>query len=138
MTVLTYMSRSNRIRDVIDGTSNTLACLEIYRGRTLLHYGPNPDQVLTGRRCGMWIATGYCQADGSRAPNHPDVDRIWWSNNSLGDHHRGERPGSSRHEGGVHAALADGSVHFISENVDVTVLQNSCSRAGEEVDTVEF
>ena len=39
---------------------------------------------------------------------------------------------NSYHAGGAFAAFADGSVHFLSENMDVQVLAAFCSRNGEE------
>jgi len=38
----------------------------------------------------------------------------------------------SRHPGGANAALADGSVHFLDETVDLEVLAALCTRAGGE------
>jgi type II secretory pathway pseudopilin PulG len=39
----------------------------------------------------------------------------------------------SLHTGGVHALLADGSVRFVSENIDLTVWRNLSTRAGGEI-----
>jgi hypothetical protein len=41
-------------------------------------------------------------------------------------------PSSSRHEGGVHSMLCDGSVRFISENIDLYTWRGLGSRAGNE------
>ncbi len=40
---------------------------------------------------------------------------------------------SSYHRGGAHTVFADGSVHFLSENLSPPVLAALCSRAGGEV-----
>ncbi|NOX56816.1 MAG: DUF1559 domain-containing protein, partial [Planctomycetes bacterium] len=45
---------------------------------------------------------------------------------------------SSPHQGGVFAMFGDGTVHFISESVDLRVLQNTASRAGGESETVDM
>ena len=46
---------------------------------------------------------------------------------------------SSEHEGGVFALFADGSVRFLSENMDVTTLRALCTMAGNEaVDDRDF
>lgn len=37
-------------------------------------------------------------------------------------------PLSSFHTGGVHALLADGSTHFVSDNIDFGLLQLLCVR----------
>jgi prepilin-type N-terminal cleavage/methylation domain-containing protein/prepilin-type processing-associated H-X9-DG protein len=42
-------------------------------------------------------------------------------------------PPSSRHEGGVHTLLCDGSVRFITENIDLMLWRGVGSRAGGEV-----
>jgi prepilin-type processing-associated H-X9-DG protein len=39
----------------------------------------------------------------------------------------------SDHPGGVHILYCDASVHFVSEDIDVQLLQSLASRAGEEV-----
>ena len=41
-------------------------------------------------------------------------------------------PARSRHTGGVHVQMADGSVKFVSDNVDLTVWQNAGSIKGGE------
>jgi prepilin-type N-terminal cleavage/methylation domain-containing protein/prepilin-type processing-associated H-X9-DG protein len=46
---------------------------------------------------------------------------------------RATMPPSSRHTGGVHTLLCDGSVRFVSENVNLTVWRGIGSRAGGEV-----
>ncbi|HAW29863.1 MAG TPA: prepilin-type cleavage/methylation domain-containing protein, partial [Planctomycetaceae bacterium] len=39
---------------------------------------------------------------------------------------------SSWHTGGCHFLMGDGSVHFISENIDAGVLRSLTTRAGRE------
>ena len=39
----------------------------------------------------------------------------------------------SRHTGGVHALLCDGSVRFISDNVNLSIWRGLGTRAGSEV-----
>jgi prepilin-type processing-associated H-X9-DG protein len=40
---------------------------------------------------------------------------------------------NSRHEGGVHVTLCDGSVRFVGNTVDLTIWRAIGSRAGSEV-----
>ena len=56
-----------------------------------------------------------------------------WTNNNCGPN---DEP-FSLHVGGVHALMGDGSVRFISENVDYNTVRRLCSRADGEV-TGEF
>ena len=42
-------------------------------------------------------------------------------------------PASSRHTGGVNLALCDGSVRFVSENIDLALWRAVGSRSGGEV-----
>lgn len=92
-----YHNSSTRIRDVIDGTSNTVIVNEArgYQPASLT----NIAQVADGR--GLKFA--HCSHSGTR------INSIW----------RWFAP-SSFHEGGIHVAMADGSVRFLSENIDAT------------------
>ena len=99
-----YTNSRTRIGDVTDGTTNTFAVSE-----RVWHYSNNPTPVLAG----VWIGAGRtdketraCRSVGF-APERP-INGGTRSHTSL----------SSQHTGGVQAAMLDGSVHFISENVD--------------------
>jgi len=135
-------ARANAIstRDVTDGTSNTLAVAEVYRGKNFqMTANPaNPPIPVTGQRCRRWLGTGTCGVTTDRAPNDPRPDVVSWTNDNDEAGHTGSRPPSSLHEGGVHGLMGDGSVHFISENIDLTVFRNIATRAGGETDNLEF
>ncbi len=142
-----------RLDDIRDGTSKTIAAMEVFRGRELWRTG-GTDANITGRRCYSWISLSACGADASRRPNHSvgapwsgDVsaqwdmtrgqDQVWYENMGLEwSHHSGPKPASSLHPGGVNAMFADGAVGFISDSVDLTVLKNSVTRAGGEALTI--
>lgn len=128
-----------KIADLTDGTSNTMLLSETLFGRRggdtteLIDYrtqmkrvsgGPpcvqaaedlvmRPGSRYEGRRAGQWIRniTYQTYINGFFPPNAkvPDVS------------HHGECVSGARsqHTGGVNAALADGSVQFISENIDL-------------------
>ena len=97
-----------RIRDITDGTSNTIAVGErawVRQGRTLragVVFGHNGNADNT-------TLNGFVQVVGSgRVAINADVND-------------GRQGFSSLHEGGAQFTLADGSVRFISENVQHTV-----------------
>ncbi|MEK6247182.1 MAG: DUF1559 domain-containing protein, partial [Planctomycetales bacterium] len=98
-----------RMRDITDGTSNSIAVGE----RTWLLFRPN------GTRITMRAGVMYAQAgtgegnDNGMAYSHGSSDR---SINSTSAH--GRRGFSSQHTGGAQFVLFDGSVRFISENID--------------------
>jgi type II secretory pathway pseudopilin PulG len=91
-----YNSRQST-RDVTDGTSNTIAMMEV-RG-----YKPqsaaNILTVVDGRGMRWEVGT---------------ASHLWPIN---GVNHRWENP-SSFHVGGIHIGMVDGSVRFLSENIN--------------------
>ncbi|QDU36241.1 putative major pilin subunit [Maioricimonas rarisocia] len=94
-----------KVSDILDGTSNTIAIGErAYRmGAATLRagviYGQNGDTGDHNRQGQV-----YTMAAGR-----------WKMNDTCGNCGRGF---SSMHEGGAHFLLADGSVQFLSENID--------------------
>lgn len=138
LTSLPIMStlKPARIRDVGDGLTNSIAVIEVWRRKPFERLGGGPVPL---NRCSRWLGAGRCEADSFRAPNDPLIDQVSWDNDYLNLSTGGNgRPASSKHEGGVHAMMGDGSVHFISENIDINVLRNTTTREGGEVNTIEF
>lgn len=129
-------TKPGRIRSVTDGLTNSIAVIEVWRGKPFERLGGGPVPI---DRCSRWLGAGRCEASSFRAPNDPAVDQVDWDNDYLNLSYGGNgRPASSKHVGGVHAMMGDGSVHFISENIDLTVFRNTTTREGGEVNTVEF
>lgn len=60
-------------------------------------------------------------------PNADDFDCVNTSNNA------GLTAARSRHTGGVHVLLCDGSTRFVSENISTLIWQGIASRAGGEI-----
>ena len=155
---LFYYGSEGRFRDILDGTSHTIVFSETLMGngmaattRPVKEHDAvawvghraivNPDvKALTSGPVWAWNGyRGYAWILGKAYsttfntylppnPKHPDVSVLsfgWF----------GAR---SHHEGGVHVTLADGSVRFVSESIDLKLWQNAGSIADLEVNQGEL
>jgi prepilin-type processing-associated H-X9-DG protein len=79
------------------------------------------------RAC-RWIdgKTYYNMFNASRSPNDPRVDCMGPGNG------RSNFAARSAHPGGVNASMMDGSVHFLSDSIDVSIMQALGTSAGGE------
>ncbi|MFI4874823.1 MAG: DUF1559 domain-containing protein [Blastopirellula sp. JB062] len=110
-----YYDSKTKFRDVIDGTTNTLAFTEIVGD------APGSNDLFA------WaMFSGGAGVMGGVNSNFPDLDGFY----TASDDFTGP---SSYHPGGCHVALADASVHFISENIDLDTLQNLAARNDGQV-----
>ena len=131
---LLFPQRRVKIRDVRDGTSQTLAIGEkkYHMGNFDWIYGMHwlisLDDYMYVHACknvrwpinGEHDVYGYYKFDGARPVGATDMylnDIIFGSN----------------HPGGANFCYGDGSVHFLQESIDVTVYQGMASRNGGEV-----
>ncbi len=125
-----------RIADIRDGTSNTLAMLEMLQAPSEL--GSPAD-----RRGRIWLAfPGSYTIMTHDGPNSPAND---WSScvhrpemnlpcrENPPAPRRFRLASRSRHAGGVSALLCDGSVHFFSDAIDLDTWQALSSIAGGEL-----
>ena len=98
-----------RMRDIVDGTSNTIFMCETSMQKSSPDYGPY---------WGAWTNTYWLEMSyGINAPRSPTEPLPFaWT------------PGS-QHVGGCHVLLADGSVRFVSENTNESTLLNLVSIA---------
>ena len=136
------------LKNFKDGTSNTVIVGEVYRGKkfTRVEGGPAAENL---RRCRDWTeTTGWCQCNAgvrrdaalvsttnpfgyvgsntdtgggtypSRVINDKRDDLVSWTD-AVDAGNQGARPMSSAHTGGAQALLGDGSVRFVSENIDM-------------------
>lgn len=149
-----------RLGDIRDGLSNTAAYAEILHGTVagddprrpvwgiaeqpvaghgdeyaeLCRVMPPPTAgVLSDSRGAEW----YGHSGGKSAYNHllsPNTRSCAWNQRGTGSF--GWRFGSfnaaSEHTGGVYVALADASVRFVSNKIDLTVWRSAGTRAGGE------
>ena len=96
--------RRRRMRDITDGTSNTLAVgerayeLNGYKTRAAVVFGHNGNDGASNNGFAGVLGSGYATINTASTA--------------------GERGFSSLHTGGAQFVLADGSVRFISENID--------------------
>jgi prepilin-type N-terminal cleavage/methylation domain-containing protein/prepilin-type processing-associated H-X9-DG protein len=137
-----------RVRDITDGTSNTIAIAEMCVGNpnnqreiignivvdaSLNTDGYNPAQLVATHVSGGKLNAGTPVANLDNLAGGP-----WWEGRGGRDGYFGVVPpngpqvmgggdigtsdvlmtASSRHEGGVQVLMADGAVRFISENLD--------------------
>ncbi|HIK93297.1 MAG TPA: DUF1559 domain-containing protein [Planctomycetes bacterium] len=102
---------SKAIKDIVDGTSNTVAVFEN------MHYvggAPSP-QGFNYRRShfSSWMTT----LGSNHNMRNPINNKKYLQGSFNGGDLRCESP-SSRHVGGIQCLLADGSVRFLTENID--------------------
>lgn len=105
-----------RMRDVPDGTSNTFAVGESLPGYTSWSWWYNPNAV-----------TATCAIPLNQVLKQPPNLGDWPNNYAF----------ASKHVGGGHFALADGSVRFISQNIDLNVYRAVATISSGET-TSEF
>lgn len=129
------------MRDIRDGTSNTLLVSEL-KFRTT---GSNRVQDTRG----VWAYGAMCASllTTKTGPNSLTPDGVWGCRNEPAEGMPCVQIGSpytenysaarSYHPGGVQGTLADGSVNFFSESISLDVWQALGTRAGGEAPSVE-
>ncbi|ADG66226.1 protein of unknown function DUF1559 [Planctopirus limnophila DSM 3776] len=132
-----FYRSSVRMRDIIDGTSNTVMLAEV---NLVPEVTPNVSRDWRGR---YWRADHLSSIFSTNLPpNTTASDRCRTCEGSPVSPTYAPCTAStdpqviyarSRHTGGVHMALADGSMRFISENIDLGVWRALGTRAGGEV-----
>jgi prepilin-type processing-associated H-X9-DG protein len=115
-----------RLADITDGTSQTILVTEC-AGRPELWRtsGPVPGYAPGG----VWVAGTLILFSGSTpdGATKPGPCAINCSNN---------REPFSFHPVGVNAVFADGSVHFLKDDLDIRIFARMVTRAGAEVVTM--
>jgi prepilin-type N-terminal cleavage/methylation domain-containing protein/prepilin-type processing-associated H-X9-DG protein len=116
------------MRDLIDGSSNTIALGEVAGG---VQRTPGLPPYTTVGAQQIWIWGHASLIDASDPINGAGTipgDGAFYSTIEADG-----QGSSSYHEGGAHFALADGSVRFISENISFGTWQSLATRAMNEV-----
>lgn len=136
-----------RLRDNTDGTSQTIAVGEVMKGDG--NTSTIRDNYIFSRNANNAEIIDTCQMS---PPNASDLGSVWlggtpqnnmFSTNRTPNDRRFDCiapnygctnfAARSRHTGGVQVSLADGSAHFISENISLVVYQAMGTRNGGEV-----
>tara|TARA_R110002111_G_scaffold1157_1_gene8160 strand:+ start:19467 stop:20528 length:1062 start_codon:yes stop_codon:yes gene_type:complete len=134
------ISNSNvKVRDIIDGTSNTVVVGEASNfvfddnGKKQHVGGAFPYSWITGTPA-VGTPPNYEPNNLSYPAASYNITTIRYSPNSSYDqpgvrnNHGPNNPLSSAHEGGVMVLLADGSARFVSENINLTTLKQLAVR----------
>lgn len=119
-----YQNRPLAFRDILDGSSNTLAIGETTYGAKDYLWGSSVPQIGGTVRYGYarWVV-GYPRGISMGTTLFPlnQPSRL-----TLGGY-------SSEHPGGLHFLMMDGSTRFMAETMDPVVLRGMSTRAGREV-----
>jgi prepilin-type N-terminal cleavage/methylation domain-containing protein/prepilin-type processing-associated H-X9-DG protein len=133
---------SNNLRSITDGTSNTVLCSEVIMGLNApggLMYDHRGDLFNDDYNCTMFM--GYTPPN-STTPDAMggDANGRPWCSYGLGPNVppcTGGQPAfnasRSRHSGGVNTLMADGSVRWFKNSINVNAWRGLCTMAGSEV-----
>lgn len=131
-----YLQSKTKIRDIVDGTSNTIMHSEaIIRGVTGDEWGA-AGQYWGGGRWGAGMFTTLEPPNTSIADEHYNCKSTTMPQapcSAIGVTTTTQSFARSYHTGGAQCALADGSIRFISENIDRGTFHALGTRAGGEV-----
>lgn len=123
---------SIRIRDITDGTSNTVLVGENY----VSEYSKDGQQMdywtMGSPQTGGWAFGGLGGTEYSEGLGSTSVKINATLDPTINGVHM-EMSFGSYHTGGATFGMADGSVKFLSENIDLTVYRGLGSRAGGEI-----
>jgi prepilin-type N-terminal cleavage/methylation domain-containing protein len=106
------------MKDIIDGTTNTLMLAEL--SKTIPTGLPNHYRT--------WIRGNNGGSGATKNVTNPINSTFYNGSNNFND-----ISFSSNHTGGCHFTLADGSVRFVSENIDLNMYKALASRKSSEV-----
>jgi prepilin-type N-terminal cleavage/methylation domain-containing protein/prepilin-type processing-associated H-X9-DG protein len=129
----TVMVEPNRLKEVVDGTSNTVLVSECIAPTVVgATWGGPIAGIIYGNMGGSLFSTAFTPNTGEfdkpigPCPRDQGDTEYIWPCSSAGAH-PGNGPGGatahtaarSKHPGGVNAAMVDGSVRFVNDSIDV-------------------
>lgn len=130
---------SVRLSEITDGTSNTLAISETVQGsandlRGFAWWGGGAhfETLLPPNTSQPDVVEQNCQTPPTDNLNPPCVNRAAASGNVVTSGAQ-THAARSRHVGGVHATMTDGSVRFISNSIDLDLWRGLGTGSGGEV-----
>jgi len=130
--------QGGRIRDITDGTSNTTMICEVAGRNTLYRIG-RPVPLSDPEAQAAFVAAGGNWADFVNGENWFTGRRADGTNTGNGGEcaincSNAQSVGAySFHVGGAFFLFADGSVHFINQNVDGATLASLITREGDDI-----
>lgn len=120
-----------RFRDITDGTSTTVAVDELRGG--LNEHDLRGSWAMPGLGSGTAAMFNDASAPNSKAPQSDDMENCAVSGllgvppmGCFDNSSTGQMTARSLHTNGIHALMADGSVRFISENVEFSHHPTGC------------
>lgn len=138
------MGGATRLGDITDGTSNTFMLGEAEPDPDLLAISTTREPINAGRKDHWGIAgddmdlnrgDDWSECGGStavqinyRKPTTPLADTPEWGAYEVSF--------GSKHSGGANFTGADGSVHFVTENISPEIFSAMGTRAGGEVESI--
>ncbi|WP_339729540.1 DUF1559 domain-containing protein [uncultured Gimesia sp.] len=135
-----YRNSKTKIRDILDGSSNTIAASEIViRGNaaTTTYWGCPGCFGIGGAHGEMSFSTHETPNTSISDQNYTCKSTTWPNSPCVTRGASGSDPtfnfARSYHVGGVHVLLADGAVRFISSNIDRATFQDLGDRADGRV-----
>lgn len=127
-----FLSNSGiRFSDVKDGLSNTFMLLEASHHRWWMREGSSePEETRIGANPFLWVNGG---GQGYAISEYGTATKNYQAKINSREVEAPTRGARSDHAGrGVNVAMADASVHFVSEKIDFTVYQGLFTRSGNE------
>jgi prepilin-type N-terminal cleavage/methylation domain-containing protein/prepilin-type processing-associated H-X9-DG protein len=141
------MVPANRLKEVSDGTSNTILISEGISPQ-VAHWGGPIGGIIYGNMGGSLFSAAYTPNTGERdrpigpCPLREQQDDTYTAPcELLGGHPGNAAPGGagahtaarSKHPGGVNAAMVDGSVRFVNDSIDLKTWRRLGTRDRDDI-----
>jgi prepilin-type N-terminal cleavage/methylation domain-containing protein/prepilin-type processing-associated H-X9-DG protein len=127
-----------RFTDILDGTSSTFMLGEKFHSDEFFDTWTSGNSGMKMHQVSAWAWAGGMKGaahvfGSSAVPINSSVRLFTTSPNNIGAQDRRYNAWGSGHPGGVNFAMCDGSVTFVSDQLDQLILARLSTRAGEEI-----